>query len=97
MFAFVFVYLLIYETKGLTLEQVDELYELVDKAWKSKAWRPAVSFRDARESVSQGAGQGGPPMRLRQVSQAQADRRASLATMTAAEESNEKGGVMHQA
>ncbi|KAF2012811.1 glucose transporter-like protein [Aaosphaeria arxii CBS 175.79] len=41
-----FVYFMIYETKGLTLEQVDELYGIVGKAWKSKAFRPAVSFAD---------------------------------------------------
>jgi len=31
---------MIYETKGLTLEQVDELYGIVNKAWKSKEFRP---------------------------------------------------------
>ena len=41
-----FVYFMIYETKGLTLEQVDELYGIVSKAWKSKAFRPQVSFAD---------------------------------------------------
>ncbi|EOA89315.1 Plasma membrane low glucose sensor [Exserohilum turcicum] len=41
-----FVWALIYETKGLTLEQVDELYGIVSKAWKSKEFRPAVSFAD---------------------------------------------------
>lgn len=45
--AIVFVYTMIYETKGLTLEQVDEIYGIVSKAWKSKAFRPKVSFRDA--------------------------------------------------
>jgi len=39
---------MIYETKGLALEQVDELYGMVDKAWKSKAFRPAISFRDVQ-------------------------------------------------
>jgi SP family sugar:H+ symporter-like MFS transporter len=37
---------MIYETKGLSLEQVDELYGIVGKAWKSKAFRPQVSFAD---------------------------------------------------
>ena len=37
---------MIYETKGLTLEQVDELYGIVTKAWKSKAFRPQVSFTE---------------------------------------------------
>lgn len=34
-----FVYTMIYETKGLALEQVNELYDNVPKAWKSPAYR----------------------------------------------------------
>jgi SP family sugar:H+ symporter-like MFS transporter len=41
-----FVYFFIYETKGLSLEEVDELYGIVSLAWKSKAFRPAVRFGD---------------------------------------------------
>jgi hypothetical protein len=37
---------MIYETKGLALEQVDELYGIVTKAWKSKDFRPQLSFQD---------------------------------------------------
>lgn len=37
---------MIYETKGLTLEQVDELYGVVSLAWKSKAFVPQVHFAD---------------------------------------------------
>jgi len=37
---------MIYETKGLSLEQVDELYGIVGQAWKSKAFRPQVHFAD---------------------------------------------------
>lgn len=40
---------MIYETKGLALEQVDELYGIVSKAWKSKAFRPQVSFAEVEE------------------------------------------------
>jgi SP family sugar:H+ symporter-like MFS transporter len=35
---------MIYETKGLSLEQVDELYGVVTKAWKSKSFVPQVQF-----------------------------------------------------
>lgn len=45
-----FVWTFIYETKGLTLEQVDELYGLVNKAWQSKKFRPAVNFAEAERS-----------------------------------------------
>jgi len=41
-----FVYFMIYETKGLSLEQVDELYGVVSQAWKSKEFRPKVQFAD---------------------------------------------------
>jgi sugar porter (SP) family MFS transporter len=51
-----FVYFMIYETKGLTLEQVDELYAEVTVARKSVGWKPTTTFRDIRASV---AGQGG--------------------------------------
>lgn len=50
-----FVYFFIYETKGLSLEEVDELYNEVSQARKSKHWRPSRTFVQ-RASV---AGQGG--------------------------------------
>lgn len=45
---------MIYETKGLSLEQVDELYGVVGKAWKSKAFRPQISFADMDVNASGG-------------------------------------------
>jgi len=41
-----FVWFMIYETKGLSLEQVDELYGVVTQAWKSKSFRPQIQFAD---------------------------------------------------
>jgi len=41
-----FVYFMIYETKGLTLEQVDELYAEVKVARHSVHWVPTTTFRD---------------------------------------------------
>lgn len=69
LFACAFVWFMIYETKGLSLEQVDELYELVDKAWQSKSFRPKISFREA--SVAE---QGGRRMSLREISMSQEQR-----------------------
>ncbi|CAG9983840.1 unnamed protein product [Clonostachys byssicola] len=51
----VFVYLYIYETKAvipnhpnraLSLEEVDELFDTVSVAWKSKHFTPTVHFAD---------------------------------------------------
>lgn len=40
---------MIYETKGLSLEQVDELYGKVGHAWQSKGFVPTVSFQDVQD------------------------------------------------
>lgn len=45
-----FTWGLIYETKGLSLEQVDELYGKCSTAWKSKAFRPTISFAEVQEA-----------------------------------------------
>lgn len=47
--AVVFVYTCIYETKGLSLEQVDELYSKVEQAWKSPGFVPSVHYTDVRD------------------------------------------------
>ncbi len=46
-----FVYFLIYETKGLSLEEIDELYTEVSSARKSTHWQPTKTFKQ-RESVA---------------------------------------------
>lgn len=52
-----YVWGLIYETKGLSLEQVDELYAKCDKAWKSKSFIPSVSFQEVRDMGGNGRSQ----------------------------------------
>ncbi|MCJ1477590.1 High-affinity glucose transporter rgt2 [Lambiella insularis] len=44
-----FVWGLIYETKGLSLEQVDELYAKESKAWRSARFVPTVSFAEVQD------------------------------------------------
>ncbi|KAK3648140.1 Plasma membrane low glucose sensor, partial [Elasticomyces elasticus] len=45
-----FVWAMIYETKGFSLEQVDEMYAKVGKAWQSKGFQPTVSFQEVAEA-----------------------------------------------
>ena len=45
----IFVWSLIYETKGLSLEQVDELYLKTSRAWRSKGFVPTVSFQEVQD------------------------------------------------
>jgi MFS transporter, SP family, sugar:H+ symporter len=52
--AIVFTFTMIYETKSLTLEQVDELYDIVDVAWKSQKFAPAVKFSQIGPSDDSG-------------------------------------------
>ena len=40
-FGFIYVYLFIPETKGLSLEEVDEMYRSGVKPWNSSGWRPS--------------------------------------------------------
>lgn len=49
-----FVYFMIYETKGLSLEQVDELYAKVPNAWQSKGFVPTVQFTEVQDVAQDG-------------------------------------------
>lgn len=48
---FIFAWALIYETKGLSLELVDELYEKVGFAWKSKGFVPTEHFNRVTQDL----------------------------------------------
>lgn len=83
-----FVWFLIYETKGLSLEQVDELYAVVTKAWKSKYFEPKVSFTEVETH--------GADVRktsLAEITEAQQRRRTSVnpAEAAAAAEKEKEG------
>ncbi|KAF5371644.1 hypothetical protein D9758_003571 [Tetrapyrgos nigripes] len=49
-FGFVYVYLFIPETKGLSLEEVDEMYVAGVKPWNSASWKPS-RMEEAHEKV----------------------------------------------
>lgn len=53
-----FVWFMIYETKGLSLEEVDELFGVCSKAWESKKFRPQVSFRNVKDVTEGDGGRG---------------------------------------
>jgi MFS transporter, SP family, sugar:H+ symporter len=50
------VYFFVYETKGLTLEQVDSMYAEVGNAWRSSGWKPQITFKEEvrRKSMAEG-------------------------------------------
>ncbi|KAF4604654.1 hypothetical protein EYR40_003429 [Pleurotus pulmonarius] len=52
-FGYVYVWLFIPETKGLSLEEVDELYRAGIKPWRSAGWRPhlAEKFHENRDTA----------------------------------------------
>ncbi|KAL0951923.1 hypothetical protein HGRIS_008577 [Hohenbuehelia grisea] len=65
-FGYIYVYLCIPETKGLSLEEVDELYREGVKPWNSAGWRPhlveqmhekhdTTEVRESNEKASTGA------------------------------------------
>lgn len=58
-FGFVYVYIAIPEVKGLSLEEVDELYRSGVKPWNSASWRPADWHERAR-AQGHGASVGAP-------------------------------------
>lgn len=70
-----FIYFMIYETKGLSLEQVDELYGVVSQAWKSKEFRPALSFAEIEQM-----GEGGRHMSIVEMVAVQ-ERKRSIVQM----------------
>ncbi|KAI1431671.1 general substrate transporter [Xylaria sp. CBS 124048] len=45
----IFVYCMVYETSKISLEQIDEMYERVHFAWKSKGFEPSWSFQQLRD------------------------------------------------
>ncbi|TVY55267.1 putative glucose transporter rco-3, partial [Lachnellula cervina] len=55
-FAFFFVWCMVYETSKISLEQIDELYERVDRAWNSKSFQPSWSFQEMRDQGTSASG-----------------------------------------
>ncbi|KUJ24122.1 general substrate transporter [Mollisia scopiformis] len=54
--AVIFVWCMVYETSKISLEQIDEMYERVDHAWKSKSFQPSWSFQEMRDEGASSSG-----------------------------------------
>lgn len=52
-FGFVYVYLFVPETKGLTLEEVDEMYRARIAPWRSAGWKPSGRLQVHRNREDQ--------------------------------------------
>ncbi|KAF5371643.1 hypothetical protein D9758_003573 [Tetrapyrgos nigripes] len=65
-FGFVYVYLFIPETKGLTLEEVDEMYVAGVKPWNSASWKPH-RMEEAHEKVANAHARATGPAEVREV------------------------------
>jgi len=50
-FGFVYVYFFIPETKGLSLEEVDEMYRSGVKPWHSAGWKPSQKYLEHDQTV----------------------------------------------
>lgn len=89
-----FTYFMIYETKGLSLEEVDELYGVISYAPKSRSFVPRVRFTEVEKQ-----GDSGRHMSLAEVGDAQEHRRSSIAPGQAAAATNaynnEKSGIAY--
>jgi hypothetical protein len=48
------VYFFIYETKGLTLEEIDTMYQEVKSPHHSTGWKPTTTFRERLSVAHQG-------------------------------------------
>jgi SP family sugar:H+ symporter-like MFS transporter len=53
-FAFFYVFFMVPETKGITLEEVDELYRTGVKPWKSSKWTPSTKQHKAMDALEEG-------------------------------------------
>jgi len=84
--AFVFVWCMVYETSKISLEQIDELYERVDRAWNSTSFQPSWSFQEMRDEGASASGIQ-PEIPLTEQEDQQPIRRSATSSSSAAESS----------
>ena len=70
----VFVWAMVYETSKISLEQIDEMYERVNRAWHSRGFEPSWSFQQMLDEGWSPSGQQPPDHELQATaSQTSAD------------------------
>ena len=77
--SFIFAWCMVYETSKISLEQIDELYERVDRAWKSKSFQPSWSFQEMRDEGASSSGM--------QLEESEVHHRTGTSTSTSTAES----------
>ncbi|KAK6358067.1 High-affinity glucose transporter rgt2 [Orbilia blumenaviensis] len=87
--SFAFVWAFIYETKGFTLEQVDEIYAKVPHAWKSSGFEPTVKFVEVAEEVQQRPYEGGRRPTLSEIEASAIRRKSSVGLPEQSEKATE--------
>lgn len=78
---------MVYETSKISLEQIDELYERVDKAWNSRNFQPSWSFQEMRD---EGASASGIQLTDQDLARQRTGTSASTATTTASMSDEDK-------
>ncbi|KAI1772679.1 hexose transporter [Hypoxylon cercidicola] len=100
--AAIFVYGMIYETSKISLEQIDEMYERVAFAWKSKDFEPSWSFQQLRDDGFADSGIPPPEHELHQASRTTTTTTTSESIQTIHSETNtnenqsEEDKIIHQ-
>ncbi|XXH03096.1 hypothetical protein Hte_009486 [Hypoxylon texense] len=100
--AAIFVYGMIYETSKISLEQIDEMYERVAFAWKSKNFEPSWSFQQLRDDGFADSGIPPPEHELHQASRTTTTTTTTESVQTIHSETNtnenqsEEDKIIHQ-
>jgi sugar porter (SP) family MFS transporter len=89
--AIFFVWAMVFETSKISLEQIDELYERVDRAWLSSNFQPSWSFQDIRDE-SQGVSGGATGVALQEREREEARRRTGVGSMDGDSERGSSSG-----
>jgi hypothetical protein len=78
--AIAFVWCMVYETSKISLEQIDEMYERVDRAWNSTRFEPSWSFQ---QLLDEGWSPSAHPPAEHELQQTQTSTSAASTTSTA--------------